>query len=415
MNQRDIYKLVQNLAAQVFKNELDMLRSLAKDIVDHKEFEITGGRVWELNPNDKSYTLRFQYGNVSLIPEDYTMSIENHPLMGKLTQQRAFLNYETDELLKEKGIEIYSIAGVGELVRVGKEKYYRYALAFNAPQILQFFYETLNIIASVATVALHDMASQMRQEKMHTALRQASEIQRSLLPEHSIDFHDFEIYGVCLPDSEVGGDYFDYIRVADSFDERLGIVISDAASKGLPAAIQALFVSGALRMGMNFSPRIGQLFSRLNNLIFDTFPYERFVTLFYCELTMSENRMVLYANAGHCSPVHYRSETDTFRRLDPTGGFLGLMEQQNFSVENIRMHSGDVLLLYTDGINEAQNSSGEFYGEDRICELIRQHCKRSPQEIALKVLEDVQHFCANSTYNDDKTLVVIKRKPPVAG
>jgi serine phosphatase RsbU (regulator of sigma subunit) len=75
------------------------------------------------------------------------------------------------------------------------------------------------------------------------------------------------------------------------------------------------------------------------------------------------------------------------------------------------MHSGDVLLLYTDGINEAQNDRGEFYGEDRICELIRENHTKTPQEIALTILEEVQHFCANSTYNDDKTIVVIKRDP----
>nr|HPI21271.1 PP2C family protein-serine/threonine phosphatase [Candidatus Kapabacteria bacterium] len=200
-----------------------------------------------------------------------------------------------------------------------------------------------------------------------------------------------------------------YLKPPVGQEERLGIVVSDAASKGLPAAIQALFVSGAIRMGIGFSTRISNLINRLNTLIYDTFPSERFVTLFYCELTLSSNRLVLYANAGHCTPIHYCPTCDSFEYLPATGGLLGLMQNQKIEVENMTMKPGDILIIYTDGITEARNSNNEFFGEERIAEVIRKYHAETPKMIAYNLLEEVQKFSANSTVNDDKTIVVIKR------
>jgi sigma-B regulation protein RsbU (phosphoserine phosphatase) len=409
INQRNVYKFLEKLTSGSFKNETLLLKSLVRDVVDNEEFEIIGGRVWELQPDDGTYKLRYQYGSVKRIPKDYIISISEQPILSKLIQQRTVLNTETDSLLQKKGILTYSVTGVGEIMRTRNGKFYKFILGFNAPAILQYFFETLSIISSVATVALRNLNAQAEQRKIHKDIFKASEIQRNLLPEHRLRFQDYNIFGVCIPDSGVGGDYFDYIRNSDKEDERLGIVISDAASKGLPAAIQALFVSGAIRMGMGFDTKISQLFSRLNTLIWDTFLYERFVTMFYCELTLSSNRLVLYANAGHCSPMHYRPEIDQFKMLSPTGGLLGIMQYQKFGIENLRMHPGDVLLLYTDGITEAQDRDGKFYGEDRLRKLIRKYHRESPEVIAYNIIEDVQKFTVGSNYSDDRTLVVIRR------
>ena len=353
-NQRDTYKLVEKLTSGKFQSEINLLKSLVRHIVNHKEFEISGGRIWEISSDGQSYSLKYQYGKLKKIPDDYSMSISEHPAFSELPVRRTFLQKETDSLLREKGIEVYSATGVGDLIKFRHGKYFKYALGFNAPQILQSFFETLSIISSVATVALRNLSSQARQKKIQHDITKASEIQRGLLPEHYMEFMDYKVFGVCTPDSEVGGDYFDYFQSTNEENENVGIVISDAASKGLPAAIQALFVSGAIRMAKGFTPRISQLLSHLNTLIFDTFPYERFVTLFYCELTSSSNRLVLYGNAGHCAPIHYRPKEDSFKELDATGGLLGIMRQQKFDVENIRMHKGDVLVLFTDGISEAR-------------------------------------------------------------
>jgi sigma-B regulation protein RsbU (phosphoserine phosphatase) len=411
LNQRELYKLVEGLIEGKFKNELELLKKLVREIVKRSEFGLIGGRVWELIPEDQSYALRYQYGKVKKIPDGYSVKLSDMPIFSKLPNTRAFINYETDRLLIDKGIELYSAAGVGELVKCKNSKYYQYVIGFNAEEFLQTFYETLTIISGVASVAVKNRSAQTESQRIHRDLLKAAEIQKNLLPEHRIKFADYDVYGVCIPDHSVGGDYFDYIKSDDDEEERLGIVIGDAASKGLPAAIQALFVSGALRMGATFGAKISKLMSRLNTLIWQTFFYERFVTLFYCELHLSQNRLVLYANAGHCAPVHYRPSLDSIVLLEPTGGILGISEKQKFNVENIRMHNGDVLVLYTDGITECQDKYGNRFGDERLYELIRKYHYESSQNIALKIIEDVEKFSIDSAYTDDKTLVVIKRDP----
>ncbi|MBM2813257.1 MAG: PPM-type phosphatase protein [Ignavibacteria bacterium] len=410
-NQRNIYKIVEKLSSRKFKNELTLLKTLIHDIVSHKEFEITGGRIWELNPIELSYTLKYQFGKLKKIPDGYSVNISDHgDTFTQLLKERTLLNYETDELLKSMGIWLYSMTGVGEIVRTKSGKFYKYVIGFNADSIKPQFSELLSVISSVASVHIQKLSNEAKQNKFKKDIKKASEIQRNLLPEHHYKFCDYSIFGICVPDSGVGGDYFDYLKYPGEEEDRLGVVIMDAASKGLSAAIQALFVSGAIRMAMGFSPKISLLLNRLNSLIFDNFPYERFVTLVFLELTTMSNRLVLYANAGHCQPIHYTPETDRIKFLSNTGGLLGLMKDQKFTVENFRLHPGDVLVLYTDGITEANDGEGNFFGEDRLCEIIRNNHHLSPQNIAYSILEDVQKFSADSFYNDDKTLVVIKRE-----
>ncbi len=408
-SQRETYKLVEQFTTGDFSDELSLLKALVKEIIEHKEFAILGGRIWEFNAAERSYVLRHQYGELTKISEGYSIPVEHYPVFGELIEKRISLHTETDQYLKESGIGLYSVAAVGDIIRVDKERFYRYVIGFNAPEILQSFYETLNVISSVASVRLRDLNYKEEQRKYQRDINKASEIQRNLLPRHYMEFHDYKIFGVCIPDSEVGGDYFDYLKNKSDEEERLGIVISDAASKGLPAAIQALFVSGAIRMGQSFSPKISVLLSRLNNQIFDTFPYERFVTLFYCELTLSSNRLVLYANAGHCAPIHYSSATDTFTNLRTTGGLLGIAKNQKFNVENVAISHDDILVLYTDGISEAMDKNGNLFGEKRICDIVRANKDKTVQEISYMLIEEAQKFSAESNYNDDKTIVVIKR------
>jgi sigma-B regulation protein RsbU (phosphoserine phosphatase) len=413
-HQRETYKLVEKLISTQYTDPLEMLKRLVKDIVDHKGFEITGGRVWELIPDELAYELRMQYGNVEKIPDNYRIYIQDQPFLAELVKERTLTKVETDKVLKEKGIKLYSVTGVGPIVRTRAGKFYKYLLGFNAPEIKPTFSETLTIISSVATVSMKNIIDLIEKQKIREDLYQAAQIQRSILPDHSTDFLDYELYGVCIPDSTVGGDFFDYLKPESTDEEeRLGIVIGDASSKGLPAAIQALFVSGAFRMGWSYSTRMSDLFHRLNKLVYATFPYERFVTLFYCELTSSQNRLVLYVNAGHPAPIHYRVESDRIAKLMPTGGLLGIMPKQKFKVENIRMHIGDILVLFTDGITEAMDENRVLYGEDRLCKIIKSQKDSSAKEIAFAIIEDVNKFSAKSDVNDDKTIIVVKRKGKV--
>ncbi len=412
MTQRQIYRIVDKLASGKYANEVELLTSVMREIVGRADIEITGGRIWELDTTDDTYILRYQHGSLDDIPEEYSINVCDYPLFGQLAYKRTIMEYETDAVLRERGVHLYSATGVGEIIKRKSGKFYKYVLAFNTAELSDKFYDVINIISSAVGIRLRDLERQHEHQILEKDLNQAWEIQRSLLPDHETIFHDYHIFGISVPDRVVGGDYFDYLKPASDYEKRLSIVISDAASKGLPAAIQALFVSGAVRMGVSFDTKIAALISRLNTLIYDTFPYERFVTLFYCELTTSENGLVLYANAGHNSPIHYRAKTRDFFMLPSTGSLLGLVPNQRFGIENINMRHGDVLLLYTDGIVEAQNKTGKLFGESRLKGILRKHHKESAKDIAYLCIEEVQKFSIGGEYSDDKTLVVIKREAP---
>lgn len=414
MTQKQIYRIVDKLASAKYANEMDLLSSVMREIVDRADIEISGGRIWELDPSDDAYTLRYQYGSLDAVPDNYTVTVEEYPMFGALPVKRTVMDYETDEVLRRTGIRLYSATGIGELVKRKSGKYYPYALAFNAPQISDKFFDMINIIGSAVGIRLRDLERQQQQRVIEKDLSQAWEIQKGLLPDHETIFRDYHLFGISIPDRIVGGDYFDYLRPPNNYEERLSVLVSDASSKGMAAAIQALFVSGAIRMGVGFDLKMASLLSRLNTLIYETFPYERFVTLFYCELISSDKGLLLYANAGHCNPIHYRAKTRDFYLLPTTGSMLGISPDQRFRIENINMSPGDILLLYTDGIIEAQNKQGKLFGENRLKTILRKMHTKTPREIGYACIEAAQVFSAGAEdrYSDDKTLVVIKRMLP---
>jgi len=414
INQKHIYKLVDEIASKNYQDEDHLLSKLVDGLIKNKELEITGGRVWKFDKKNLIYQLNYQAGKVKKIEEGAKLDIyeeEVSSLLNELASSRTLLKKETSQEMINQGIELYSMSGVGFVYKVQSTKYYEYILGFSAEEFTKSFEDLLTIVGSVASSALKNLYNLAKEKKIRRDYLQAKQIQDNILPEHSTEFLDYKIFGVCIPDSDIGGDYFDYIRNNDHKDdeETLSIVISDASSKGLPAAIQALFVSGALRMGMSFATRISHIFALLNNLIYKTFPFERFVTLFMCELTRSKNRMILYANAGHCSPILFKVNKDKFIELEPTGGLVGIMEHQKFGIENTKMSKGDILVLFTDGINEAIDENQEVFGEEKIKEIIKENKNKTPKEIAYLLLEKVEKYSAFSDYNDDKTIIVVKR------
>ncbi|MBU3741162.1 MAG: serine/threonine-protein phosphatase [Candidatus Kapabacteria bacterium] len=404
--QRSTYKLIDHLLSQTHATPLDMLRSLVHDIVEDDRFVVTGGRIWELDPVDEIYTLRHQEGEVEFLSEGTRRSTTDIPALSMLATTRTVV---VDAKTEAGHARTYSMVGVGDLQRRQQGRLFQYALAFTAKEHSDEFTDTLVVVGGVATTALRTMQATQREHRLRRDLDQAWEIQRGLVPDHATTFREYDVYGISSPDAVVGGDYFDYLA-SPGDDERLSIVVSDAASKGMPAAVQALFVSGAMRMGAGFNIKMSSLVGRLNDLIYDTFPLERFVSLFLCELTSSSNGLVLYVNAGHCPPLHYSAADGTCRGLQPTGGILGIVEEQKFHVENINMDHGDVLLLFTDGISEAQDVHGTIFGEARLRTFLAEHHQSDARQIALALMDDVVTFSAGARYTDDRTVVVIRRR-----
>jgi sigma-B regulation protein RsbU (phosphoserine phosphatase) len=408
MHIRKLYRTIENLAAQSTANTEELLVSVIHAVIHYEEIKIKGGRLWKLNPKTNSYILKHQEGDINKIKQDYQLKMSDYPMFIELPKVRTFLAKETDQYLRKKGIILYSATGVGEKVKLHGKMLYKYILAFNTVNVDKNFADTLNIISVSLTNVLRSKKIEQKAKLLEKDLDKASEIQKSILPTHEIKFHNYEIYGVSIPDQVVGGDFFDYLQNEDG-EDRLGIVIADAASKGLSAAAQALYVSGALHMGFSFQTKMSTLISKINNLLNHVFKESNFVTLFYCELTDDKNGLCIFTNAGHNNPILYRPEADKFESLETTGQILGPFPNESYKTENILIHPGNVLLLYTDGVTEARDETAEMFGEERLKEILKENHFRTPKEISQIILNELFSFEKPNPHTDDKTLVIIKR------
>jgi phosphoserine phosphatase RsbU/P len=409
MHIRKLYRTIENLAGQSTTNVEELLITVIHAIIHYEEIQIKGGRLWKLNPKTNSYILIHQEGDIEKIRSDYQLKIKDNPMLLDLHNVRTFLAKETDQYLRKRGIIKYSATGIGEKVKVYGKLLYKYLLAFNTDNIDESFADTLNVIGVSLSNVLKSRKIEQKAKQMERDLDKAREIQKSILPSHEVKFHHYDIYGISIPDQIVGGDFFDYLQTDDS-DERLGVVIGDAASKGLSAASQALYVSGALHMGFGFQTKMSTLVAKINNLLNHVFKESNFVTLFYCELTKDKNGICIYTNAGHNNPILYHPEKNVFESLETTGQILGPFPDNHYRTENTLIFPGDVLLLYTDGVTEARNENGEMFDEQRLKNILRTNHNKTPKEISQHILDELLNFEKPNPHSDDKTLVIIKRK-----
>ncbi len=410
MEQRKLLRSIEAVASQSFKSETELLQKILKQLVDKENIDITGGRIWRLNRQLKAYELLYQSGRVRKIKKGFLLPLKEYPIFKLLTEQRTILANETNKTLIKKGIFKYSASGVGSKINIDGSQYYEFLIAFNSENIDEDFRSTINIISTVITSRLREWRLTNSRKHLYKDLDKAKQLQRSILPEHEYVFHDYEIFGVTIPAEILGGDFYDYVKIGTD-EERLGIVVGDAASKGLSAAAEAMYISGALRMASTFQLKISPLMFRLNNLINMIFSDDRFCSMFYGEISNDKKGLFLYANAGHNPAIFYSKQKNEFIYLNPTGPLLGPAPNSKFETDSINFAAGDMLFIYSDGIVEAANNKFDFYDEKRLLRTIKKNIKLNPKELAYAIIDSVIKFSTNdSKYQDDKTVVIIKRK-----
>ncbi len=408
MEQRKLYKTVESIASQKFASEDEMLISVLNQIVEKEQITVTGGRIWKLDREHENYHLFYQTGKMDKINPDFVIEIKDYPIFDLIATDRTILGNETNEILRKKGIFRYSASGTGSKIKINDKMYYEYLIALNSPEINDDFRITLNIIATALTAQIKQRRYSASAKNLRADLDKARELQKSILPEHKYVYYNYELFGLTDPAEIVGGDFFDYLEIGDE-RERLGVTVGDAASKGVAASAEAMYISGALRMASNFELKISSLMKRMNNLVNKIFADDKFASLFYGELSNDKSGLFLYANAGHNPPIFIRQDSDEITLLQPTGPVLGPTRQAKYSVDSLTFHKGDTLLIYSDGVTDSANSKFENYSEERLTALFKKVKHNSAKEIAYKILEDVIKFSKNGNYSDDKTLVVVKR------
>lgn len=408
MDQHKLYRTIKLLSEEKFRNEEQMLTYVLESIISNEELPIKGGRIWKLEPASGYYRLVHQSGEMEPIKKNFRVRVLEYPIFRQLVKKGTVVADETNKYLRHRGIRHYSATGVGEKMTWKEYSLYQYVLALNADYLKQDMVYALNIIGPALSSALLSRRSANKAKQLEADLDKARAIQQSILPAHEMKWGNYDLYGVSIPERVVGGDFFDYLQASED-KERLGVAVGDAASKGLSAAAQALYVSGALRMGVEYEVKISTLFRRINQVVNRTFTPEHFISMAYVEFTQSDKGLVFYVNAGHSYPILLHAATNEAERLRATGQIVGPFPNEKYATDFAMMRTGDVLVLYTDGIVEAANENKELFGEHRLIHVVREWAKETPKRICLEVLQAVQEHDRLPEYSDDKTIVVIKR------
>jgi sigma-B regulation protein RsbU (phosphoserine phosphatase) len=206
---------------------------------------------------------------------------------------------------------------------------------------------------------------------------------------------------------ELGGDLYDVYSLEDG---RAAFVLGDVAGKGLPAALLMGQIHGALRSNSwHRGPAEHVEFAgQLNRMLHGRTEEVRSASLFWGVYDPFAERL-RYVSAGHCAGFLVREHG--VDRLDSTGPVLGLLTRSDYGLEEIPFHSGDVLVLYSDGIIEGANADGEEYGEDRLHLLLDEYRGASAEELRAAILSDYRAFVGDTQAGDDVTLLVLEARP----
>lgn len=409
MDQKKLHKTIETIGAKTYSSEEELLKTVLRELVDDSNIQnVIGGRIWKLIPELKGYRLLYQCGKIKKLSSDLIIKINDYPTFELINKERTILGNETHELLRKKGIFKFSASGVGFKSKVDDKTYFDYILALNSETMNEELRITLSIVATTLTSKIKQRRYSVSANNLKADIDKARQLQKSILPEHEYSFFNYDIYGLTYPAEIVGGDFFDYLEIGDS-KEVLGIALGDAASKGLAAAAEAMYLSGALRMASNFEIKISPLMQRMNQLVNKIFEDDKFISVFYGELISDEKGLFLYANAGHNPPLFLKSGSNKIEYLKPTGPVLGPAPQAKYTIESVSFEKNDILVLFSDGITEAMNEKEQEFGEARLARIIKQNKNRSPKELTYILLDEVIKFSRNGQYSDDKTLVVVKR------
>jgi len=233
----------------------------------------------------------------------------------------------------------------------------------------------------------------------------ARTIQMGLLPTRAPAVTGISLAGACVPAREVGGDYYDFLLRGTS---SLDLVIADVSGHNVGAALLMAEVRTIIQAEAKVIRGPGEILSVLNEFLYeDLTRAELFITMFYLNYD-ADMRKLSFASAGHNPPMVWRSPSRTCEYLDAEGLILGVKRKVTFEEKQVQLQSGDILMLYTDGITEASNPAGEFFGEARLCSLISEYHALHPQQIIENLLAQVRTFAGSQNLSDDVSLVILK-------
>lgn len=262
----------------------------------------------------------------------------------------------------------------------------------------------LSVHSAIALENARLYAMERQSIMLEKELSSARAVQMSLLPHGAPSVPGYEIFGRTEPAQWVGGDYFDFIDLSDN---KVALCLGDVTGKGLPAALLMANIQAILRSQMMGGATPRRIMYRTNKLLRQSITEGKFVTLFYSILD-AEKHWLVFTNAGHENPYLVKRE-GTVTRLVTGGTVLGILDDLFYEEEAVPLDPGDVIIVFSDGVTEAINSSEEMYGQQRLEECLMVNRHLPAEQLAGAVEASVKTFAGPVPMRDDLTLLVIRR------
>ncbi|MGA2118136.1 MAG: SpoIIE family protein phosphatase [Bryobacteraceae bacterium] len=264
----------------------------------------------------------------------------------------------------------------------------------------------LAVMANVAAIRIENARLAEIEEAdriFQRDLSQAAEIQKSMLPAGAPSVAGLDLAGYNAACRTVGGDYYDFFPYGD---ERVGLALGDVSGKGMPASLLMMALHARVEVLAAEPGNLGGFMTRLNKATCANCPSNRFITFFFSVLDPSG--ALLHVNAGHNPPVLMRATGD-WQMLEGGGPPLGILKIAPYSEQRGALAPGDMLVIYSDGVTEANNGNLDEFGEERLVRVLRENRHKAAGEIVRAVTEAVAEFAAGAPPADDLTLLVAKR------
>jgi sigma-B regulation protein RsbU (phosphoserine phosphatase) len=238
----------------------------------------------------------------------------------------------------------------------------------------------------------------------HDELAAGRVVQFALMPKDNPDIAGWNVWLYTRPANEVSGDMVDYIWISKN---RLGLALGDVAGKGLGAAMFMAKLQATLRALAPMTESLTKLGKQINTIFCRDGLPSRFISLIYIELQPDSDKIRIL-NAGHIPPICIQK--NNMKELEQGGLALGLHPESRYEEQDIVLHRNDLLVVYSDGLTEARNEKGAFFGEQKAQECIQRLSDQTAGAIGEQLLSEVNRFVGQARQSDDLSLIVLKRK-----
>lgn len=267
-------------------------------------------------------------------------------------------------------------------------------------------YQFVSSLASTTIVALENerlIQEEIEKKRFETEINLASNIQKRLLPKNSLETETFSFYGMTNPSNEVGGDYFDYVKVTDS---KYLFVIADVTGKGMPAALIMSNIQAIIQSLAPIEKDLNSLVNAVNRIVYKSTSKDMFITAFFCLLDTETNEFE-YINAGHFYPLLANGEE--LIELKKGGVILGFLPSP-LKYDSEKLKFDGAIYMYTDGFNEARDPDGSELSMDGVKEIVSRANELGSKEATEFILTETQKFANSKHLADDISIVVVKKK-----